>query len=155
KPKKKILILGGTGFIGPHIVEAARAGGHTVTLFNRGKTNPGLFGPELEQLHGDRDGHLEALKGRTWDVVIDDATSLPRIVKQSVDLLKDAVGQYVFVSTISVYEDESPVLDESRPRQKMPADAANSEEVMKYYGPLKALCEDVVTAGFGPRAAIV
>src|SRR5262245_29655243 len=68
--KKTILILGGTGFLGPHIVDAARAQGHTLTLFNRGKTHPGMF-PDIEQLHGDRDGHLEALAGRKWDAVVD------------------------------------------------------------------------------------
>src|SRR6478609_8531986 len=68
--KKKILILGGTGFLGPHLVDAARARGHVVTLFNRGKTHPGLF-PDVEKLHGDRDGHLEALANRKWDAVVD------------------------------------------------------------------------------------
>src|SRR4051812_42616671 len=83
---KKILILGGTNFIGPQIVEAAKAHGHTVTLFNRGKTNPGLF-PDLEKLHGNRDGDLKALEGRKWDAVIDTSGFVPRIVKASADLL--------------------------------------------------------------------
>jgi 2'-hydroxyisoflavone reductase len=154
RPKKKILILGGTGFIGPAIVEVAREHGHTVTLFNRGKTNPGMF-TDIEQLRGDRDGKLDALKGRTWDAVIDDAGYVPRVVQQSVDLLKDAVGQYLFVSTISVYQDESPVLDESRPRQQLAPEDAKTEEVMKHYGALKAACEDTVTAAYGARALLV
>src|SRR5262249_1959334 len=110
RPKKKILILGGTGFLGPALVDPARPRGHPPTLFNRGKTNPGMF-PDLEQLHGDRDGKLDALRGRSWDAVIDDNGYVPRIVKQSLDLLASAVGQYAFISTISVYEDESAVLD--------------------------------------------
>ena len=69
-PKKKILILGGTGFLGPALVEAAKQRGHTLTLFNRGKTRPGLF-PDVETLLGDRDGNLKALEGRKWDAVID------------------------------------------------------------------------------------
>src|SRR4029077_15756761 len=77
---KKILILGGTDFLGPALAAAARARGHTLTLFNRGKTNPGRF-PDLEQLHGDRDGHLEALGNRKWDVCIDDSGYVPRHVK--------------------------------------------------------------------------
>jgi 2'-hydroxyisoflavone reductase len=153
-PKKKILVLGGTGFIGPHIVAAARAHGHTVTLFNRGKSHPEMF-PDLEQLRGDRDGHLEALKGRSWDAVIDDAGFVPRVVRQSVSLLADATRQYLYVSSISVYVDESPVLDESRPRQKLAVADANSEDVGKHYSELKASCEDVVLMYFGPRAAVV
>jgi 2'-hydroxyisoflavone reductase len=151
---KRILILGGTGFIGPAIVEVARARGHTVTLFNRGKTHPELF-PDVEKLVGDRDGKLDALRGRKWDACIDDAGYVPRVVKQSVDLLADAVGQYLFVSTISVYVDESPVLDESRPRKTLPPAAAGSEEVRTYYGELKTACEDTVTAAYGPRAIVV
>jgi 2'-hydroxyisoflavone reductase len=78
--RKSILVLGGTGFLGPHIVTSALARGHTVTLFNRGKTHPGLF-PDLEKLHGDRDGHLEALANRKWDAVVDPSGYVPRIVK--------------------------------------------------------------------------
>src|SRR5205814_1652529 len=83
---KTILVLGGTNFLGPHIVTAALARGHTVTLFNRGKTHAELF-PQVEKLHGDRDGKLEALKGRTWDAVVDTSGFVPRIVKMSAELL--------------------------------------------------------------------
>ena len=107
-----MLIFGGTGFLGPHFVEALRAGGHQITLFNRGKSNPGLF-KDLETLIGDRDGKLDALKGRDWDVVIDDSGYVPRIVKLSADLLKDHVRHYIFVSSISVYGTfPKPGLDE-------------------------------------------
>src|SRR5438876_4645636 len=97
-----LLILGGTGFIGPHEVEYALKRGHKLTLFNRGKTNPGLF-PNVEKLEGDRDGKLDALKGRKWDAVIDNSGYVPRHVKDSARLLKDAVGQYLFISTVGIY----------------------------------------------------
>src|SRR5262249_35882844 len=154
RPRKKILILGGTGFLGPALVEAARPRGHTVTLFNRGKPNRGSLA-DAEQLHGDRDGHLDALRGRSWDAVIDDPGYVPRVVQQSVDLLAPSVPHYVFISTISVYVDESPVLDESRPRKTLPAEAAGTEKVREYYGELKALCEDLVSAKYGAHASIV
>ena len=98
--KKSILVLGGTGFLGPHVVEYAKARGHTLTLFNRGKTRPGLF-PDVEKLQGDRDGKLDALKGRTWDAVVDTSGYVPRIVKMSAELLAPSVKQYIFVSTVS------------------------------------------------------
>src|SRR5687767_13749854 len=101
-----ILILGGTGFIGPHQVRYAVARGHKVTMFNRGKTNPGLF-PGVEHLEGDRNGKLDALKGKSWDAVIDNPSTLPRWVRDAAQLLKDSAGQYVMISTLSVYADDS------------------------------------------------
>jgi len=149
--KKKVLVLGGTGFIGPHIVRALLARGHTVTLFNRGKTHAELF-PELEKLHGDRDGHLEALANRTWDAVIDDAGFAPRIVKMSAELLAPNVQQYVFISTISVYKAfDRPNLDETAPVDTLEDPA--SEDVKKDYGALKAACEKVVEQAMPGRAA--
>jgi 2'-hydroxyisoflavone reductase len=149
----KILVLGGTGFLGPHIVECARPRGHVLTLFNRGKTNPGLF-KDVEQLHGDRDGKLDALEGRSWDAVIDTSGYVPRIVKMSADLLAPSVKQYVFISTISVYSDNSkPGMDESGPLEKV-ADPKN-EEVMKNYGGLKALCEQAAEASMPGRATTI
>jgi 2'-hydroxyisoflavone reductase len=149
---KRILILGGTGFLGPALVEAARAKGHTLTLFNRGKTHPGLF-PDIEQLHGDRDGKLEALKGRTWDAVIDTSGYVPRIVKDSATLLQKAVSRYVFISTISVYPDGKQPLTEESPTAKL---KAPTEQVTgESYGALKALCEQATRETFGARATIV
>lgn len=104
----RILILGGTGFIGPYQVRYALDRGHTVTLFNRGRTNPGLF-PGVETLVGDRDGDLSALEGRRWDAVIDNSASDPARVERSATLLRDAVDLYLFVSTRSVYYDTSRV----------------------------------------------
>lgn len=149
---KKILILGGTAFLGPALVAAARARGHTLTLFNRGKTNPGRF-PDLEQLHGDRDGHLEALAGRKWDAVIDDSGYVPRIVRDSAVLLAPNVGHYLFTSTVSVYADLSKPIDEDAPLGvlKQPTEKISDGA----YGPLKALCEEQVRKALPGRATIV
>ena len=109
---KRILILGGTGFVGPHQVRYALQRGHTVTIFNRGRSAPGMFGKDVEELVGDRATDLTALKGKKWDAVIDESASLssaPEWVKLSADLLKDATDQYLFISTRSVYFDTSRV----------------------------------------------
>src|SRR6476469_3332420 len=108
----RILVLGGTQFLGRHVVDAALERGHDVTLFNRGQTNPELF-PDVEKLHGDRDGDLDALRGRGWDAVVDVAGFLPRVVRQTVELV-DA-PYYLYVSTISVYSDLSKPVDEDSP----------------------------------------
>ncbi len=105
----RILILGGTGFIGPHQVEYALSRGHEVTLFNRGRTNAQLF-PEVEKLVGDRESDLSALEGRSWDVVVDNsATNAPHWVEASANLLRDSCERYIFVSTRSVYADTSRI----------------------------------------------
>src|SRR5579884_2831118 len=99
----KLLILGGTMFVGRAIVEAAIARGHEVTLFNRGKRNADLF-PQLEKLQGDRDaGELDSLRGRTWDAVVDVCGYVPRVVRQSAELLAPSTQRFVFISTISVF----------------------------------------------------
>src|SRR5205814_4895470 len=101
----RILILGGTGFTGPQQVRYALDRGHKVTVFNRGKTHPGELPKEAEQLIGDRNGQLDALKGRTWDVVIDVPTTLPVWVRDAAAVLKGNVHRYIFISTTSVYSD--------------------------------------------------
>ena len=137
---KTLLVLGGTSFLGPQVVDAAKARGYKVTLFNRGKTNPGMF-PDLEQLHGDRNVSLAPLEGRKWDVVVDTSAYFPRQVRMSAGLLKDASKAYVLVSSISVYVDTSkPRLDESSPVGKIP-DGTVETIGEGTYGPLKALCE--------------
>ena len=149
----KILILGGTGFLGPHTVDYALARGHQLTLFNRGKRNPGLF-PDLETILGDRDGQLDGLKGRTWDAVVDNSGYVPRVVKMSADLLAPSVGQYLFISSISVFgESPKPGADESAPTE--PLTEPDSEEIMKHYGALKAACERTVAASLPGRATTV
>jgi 2'-hydroxyisoflavone reductase len=150
---RRILILGGTGFLGPALVELARPRGHVLTLFNRGRTRPHLF-PDVEKLQGDRDGKLDALKGREWDAVIDNSGYLPRHVKLSAELLAPKVKRYLFVSSISVYRDDVPAgSDETAPLQTM-ADPAN-EEIREHYGALKALCEQAAEAAMPGRTAVV
>ena len=141
----KLLILGGTGFLGPHTVEYARSRGHEITLFNRGKTNLGMFS-ELETIIGDRDPDVNAglsgLEGRTWDAVIDNSGYVPRHVGASGRLLADQVGQYLFVSTICQYEDWSEggqFGTEERPRAVLEDPA--TEDVSQHYCALKAYCE--------------
>lgn len=153
----KMLILGGTAFLGPEIVEAAQAHGHTLTLFNRGKTNPGLF-PDLETLLGDRDPKkapgLDALKDRKWDAVIDTSGYVPRVVKASAELLAPNVPHYVFISTISVFGDTSkPNMAEDGPLATVPDET--SEDVNQYYGALKALCEKAAEAAMPGKVANV
>ena len=142
----RLLILGGTGFIGPHMVRRAIAGGHTVTLFNRGRSNADLF-PDVETLTGDRDGKLDALRGRKWDAVIDNSGYVPRHVRDSAQLLEPNVGRYVFISTGSVYVVGQEPINEDSPLLKAPDPA--SEEVNKYYGELKVLCEEAVRGTYG------
>lgn len=150
----RILILGGTGFIGPHQVRYAQERGHTVTLFNRGKTNPGLF-PNVEKLQGDRAvGDYSALKGRDWDVVIDNPTTLPRWVRQAAEVLKGHAKQFVFVSTISVYDkNDTPGADEAAAVGT--TTEPESEDARRLYGPLKALAEGEARKAFGERATII
>src|SRR5437773_6152902 len=113
----RILILGGTGFTGPYQVRYALSRGHKVTTFNRGKSHPGELPNEVEQLIGDRNGQLDALKGRTWDVVIDNPTTLPVWVRDAAQILKGNIDRYVFTSTISVYQDSKTGPDENAPLQ--------------------------------------
>ena len=160
---KRVLILGGTGFIGPHIVASCKAQGWQVTLFNRGKTRPDLFkgDEDVETLIGDRDGNLKSLEdaiksGRTWQAVVDDAGFKPRIVKASAQLLAPAVEQYVFISTVSVYSDlATPNQDESGALGTIPDDvpAADRENVNQWYGPLKVLCEKEAEAACPGKTA--
>ncbi|MCA9715848.1 MAG: NAD-dependent epimerase/dehydratase family protein [Myxococcales bacterium] len=150
-----LLVLGGTGFLGPHTVRAALARGHTVTLFNRGKTNPELF-PELEKLRGDRKtGDLAALKGRRFDAVIDTSGYYPRVVTEVAQLLADTVDQYLFVSTVSVYADTSQVgMDERAPLAEI-EDKTSEQVTGETYGALKALCEQAAEAVFAGRTSVV
>ena len=138
-----ILILGGTVFLGRYLVTAARDAGHTVTLFNRGKSNPDLY-PDIERLVGDRDGGLDVLRGRRWDAVIDTRGYVPRLVRDSAELLKDAIGHYTFISTISVYS----TFDKTDINEQDPVGRLDDETVEQItgetYGPLKALCEEAV-----------
>src|SRR5579862_4568197 len=148
----KLLVLGGTKFLGRHVVDAGLARGDEVTIFTRGQTNPDLY-PDVEHLVGDRDGSLDALTARSWDGVVDTSGYVPRVVRQSAELLRDSVGRYVFVSSISVYDDFSEPVDESSPVAAL--DDPATEEIMEAYGALKAACEDVVEEVYGDRSARV
>jgi len=151
----RILILGGTGFIGPHQVEYALARGHQVTLFNRGKTNPSLF-PSVEKLQGDRnasDGYA-ALAGRRWDVVIDNPAQLPRWVREAGAALRESTDRYVFVSTLSVFANRRAIgMTEDGPLHA-PGDP-DATTVGNQYGPLKVRCEMEARDAFGDRALIL
>ena len=152
----RILILGGTRFVGRHLTEAALAAGHQVTLFHRGRTNPDLF-PEAEHLLGDRGRALSPLKGRRWDAVLDVNGYIPRQVRASARLLADAVERYVFISTLSVYADFSaPRIGEDAPlKEPQPGDEEAEEIPPRGYGRLKALCERFVEEAVPGRALIV
>ena len=159
----RILILGGTGFTGPFQVSYALSRGHKVAVFNRGKTHPGELPKEAEQLIGDRNGQLDALKGRQWDVCIDIPTTLPVWVRDAAQILKGNVDRYVFISTISVYSDNSkPGMDESGPlaqykgadaMKETPATLAASRYGL--YGPLKVLSEQEAEKWFPGKALII
>ncbi len=164
----RILILGGTGFIGPHMVRYALARGHAITLFNRGRTNTHLF-PEVEKLVGDRDGQLGALEGRTWDVVLDNSGYVPRHVRDSAQLLKDASDHYLFTSTAGVYASwygADGGMKSAPGEPAWPADGTTedhptvvlpepeSEDVGRWYGHLKVLCEEAVREAYGERCVI-
>ena len=134
-----ILILGGTGFIGPHMVREALRRHHNVTLFNRGRTNNALF-PDLETIKGDRDNGLDGLVGRKWDVVIDNSGYIPRHVQDSARLLAPNCDRYIFISTVAVYADMHVPNDETGALATI-ADESVEEVTGETYGPLKALCE--------------
>ena len=140
--KLRILVLGGTGFIGPHMVRRALDRGHEVTLFNRGRTNTHLF-PTVEKLVGDRNGQLDSLANRTWDVVIDNSGYVPAHVRASAEALRDSVDHYLFTSTIDAYRDYREVgIDESYPLHAVDPDRPQNPG--RFYGPLKADCERIV-----------
>ena len=149
----KLLILGGTQFLGRAAVEAALERGHDVTLFNRGQTNPELF-PEVERLVGDR--AVDPLPSGAWDAVLDTSGQLPDVVRASAEALRESVQRYLFVSSVSAYASFREPPTESSRRAEL-GDMPSDEMLPGYenYGALKALCEDVVTEVYGERALIV
>ena len=159
----RLLILGGTGFTGPCQVRYALSRGHKVTVFNRGKTHPGELPEGVEQLIGDRNGQLDALKGRQWDVVIDNPTTLPVWVRDAAQILKGNVDRYVFISTVSVYADNSqPGQDESGPVEPYHGPdpmretlTSLSDSKYQLYGPLKALSEQEAEKWFPGQALVI
>jgi len=158
----RILILGGTGFIGPNQVRYAVARGHSVTLFNRGRTNPGLFKgvAGIEERIGDRapnPGDYASLKDGEWDVVIDNPTTRPRWVREAATVLQGRAKQYVFISTISVYaSNDTPGMDETAPvLTTSTPDVESGPEFLSLYGPLKALSEQEAEKAFPGRTTVI
>ncbi|MBK8097659.1 MAG: NAD-dependent epimerase/dehydratase family protein [Planctomycetes bacterium] len=168
RAKKKILILGGTQFLGPAIVRAALAQGHELTLFNRGKTNPGLF-PEVEKLQGqrrrpraDRPGpaqDLTALQGRKWDAVVDTSAYFTGEVEDVCKILAGNVGHYTFISSLSVYKtlevDATPVDEQSPLAECADKYVQTMGKNFEFYGALKRYCEETAAAAFPGAAALV
>ncbi len=143
----KILVLGGTGFIGPHMVREALRRGHEVSLFNRGRTNNELF-PDLKLYKGDRNSGLQSLEGGNWDVVVDNSGYVPRHVEDSARLLSSVVSHYLYVSTISVYAVSPAPITEESPLATM-EDESVEEVTGETYGPMKGLCEQRVLTEVG------
>jgi 2'-hydroxyisoflavone reductase len=153
--QKTVLMLGGTGFLGPQTVEAAIQRGYKVTLFNRGKTRPGLF-PELEKLHGDREkDDLKELEGRKWDAVVDTSANVPRWVKKAAAVLGPNIGHYIYISSISVYTDMSkPGIDETAAVATI--DDPTTEKIDgRTYGALKALTEKAAETAMPGKVSVV
>jgi len=147
-----ILVLGGTGFIGPHLVRLAIARGHRVTIFNRGRHDAELPNG-VTRLTGDRNGQLGALVGKRWDVVVDDSATNPDWVRQSTQLLKDAVGRYLFTSSTGVYY---PYLKRGLDESVAPhLEVADPKDFSETYGVAKARCEREVQQTFGDRGLVV
>ena len=159
----RILILGGTGFIGPFQVRYALGRGHKVTVFNRGRTHPGELPKEAEQLIGDRNGQLDALKGRTWDVVVDNPTTLPIWIRSAAQILKGNVDRYVFISTTSVYSDNTiRGMDESGPLAEYEGADPFKETIqtmrastVPLYAPLKVVSEKETRKWFPGKSLVI
>ena len=164
----KILIIGGTKFLGRHLINAAQARGHEVTLFNRGTKYAGDAPEHVEQIHGNRNLDLEKLGGRTWDVCIDTCGYLPQSVQASAEFLRDSVGQYIFISSISAYAGfRDKDFDESAPLAELTAEQREAFEKIdpkgeltalvlgELYGALKVWCEQAVEKAFPGRALVV
>jgi 2'-hydroxyisoflavone reductase len=152
----KLLVIGGTKYVGRSIVDAALAAGHDVTLFNRGLSNPGLF-PDVERLAGDRqeEAGLALLRGREWDAAIDTIGYDHRVVRKTLDVLAGSVGHYTFVSSVSVYKDFSAPNDEEAPKGELLGDPdvplGRPYGGSAHYGPMKVLAEQAVAAAFPDR----
>jgi 2'-hydroxyisoflavone reductase len=156
----RILILGGTGFIGPAVTRLAQARGHQVSFFNRGRTRADLF-PEVPKYIGDRDPKkgegLKALEGHDWDVVIDDSGYYPRMVGASASLLADHAHRYIYISSISCYKEPSPMNgDEDSPLATLADPTVETMgDQFQNYGGLKVLCEQAAEKAMPGRVAVV
>jgi 2'-hydroxyisoflavone reductase len=148
----RLLVLGGTRFLGRAIVDAALERGHEVTLFNRGTTNPGLFGSEVEKIRGDRTEDLSGLHGHSWDAVVDVAGYYPADVARSVEAVRASTGRYLFISSVSVYADQSvPQVEGSAVARLTDPEDRRPES----YGARKAACEVIVQDALDQRATVI
>ena len=148
-------MLGGTVFLGRHVVETLLARGHHVTLFHRGQRGGELF-PHVERVLGDRATDLDRLPaGAVWDAVVDTCGFVPGIVATSAQALRERAGRYVFISSISVYDMAQPRIDESSPTLELPLGASRDQMIPETYGALKYLCEQEAVAAFGPERTFV
>lgn len=152
-----ILVLGGTRFVGRHIVEALRAAGHDVSTLTRGQS-PDVLPPEVERLRGDRGeglAGLAALSGRRWDACVDVSGYTPLQVRASTGRLRESVGRYIFISTVSAYASlaETPIVETHALHAE--ADEALTQVTNETYGPLKVTCERIVREAYGSRATIL
>ena len=141
----RVLILGGTQFLGRHLTEAALEAGHEVTLFNRGRSNPDLFGDRVHTVRGDRDGGLQPLATLEFDACLDPSGYVPRLVGDSAKLLAERIGHYTFISSISVYPAFTPGMTEDSPLATL-EDPATEDVDGSTYGGLKVLCEQAAEA---------
>jgi 2'-hydroxyisoflavone reductase len=147
-----VLVLGGTGFIGPHLVRYAIGRGHRVTIFTRGRHEAELPN-EVVRLQGDRNGQLDSLKGKRWDVVIDDSATNPSWVVQSTELLQSSVGAYLFTSSTGVYY---PYLERGIDESRLVRyEAQNAKDPSESFGVAKSQCERQVFKAFGDRGIVV
>ena len=153
----EVLLIGGPRFLGMALLNTLLEKKHNVTVFNRGKTNPTFFDGKIKKITGNRDGEISKIGNKTFDVVIDTCGYVPRVVKQSVEYLQNKTTKYVFISSISVYED-STELDRDETAKVIELENKTTEDIMgqpSNYGGLKVLCEGVVQEAFGKQAIII
>lgn len=150
----KLLVIGGTRFVGRAFVEQAVGRGHDVAVFHRSVSEPEDF-PSVEHLHGDRDGQLGLLRGRSWDAVLDTCAYTPGAVREASAVLQDSAGHYTLVSTLSVHPDDMPVGSTERAATHRPPFPQTEMVTEETYGPLKVACEHEAKAAFGNRCLII
>jgi 2'-hydroxyisoflavone reductase len=150
----KLLVIGGTRFVGRAFVEQAVRGGHDVAVFHRSVCEPEDF-PSVEHLHGDRDGQLGLLRGRSWDAVLDTCAYVPRAVREATAVLQDFAGHYTLVSTLSVHPDDMPAGSTEQAAIHQPPFPQTETVTDDTYGPLKVACEHEATEAFGNRCLII
>jgi 2'-hydroxyisoflavone reductase len=150
----KVLVIGGTHFVGRAFVEAATAAGHEVTIFHRGRSEPAGL-PDVEHVHGDRNDDLDQLAGRSWDAALDTCAYLPRSVRVAADVLSGAVAHYTLVSTLSVHPEDLPAGSREDAPMHEPPFPATAELTLETYGPLKVACEQEAQDGFAGRCLVV